>query len=397
MRYYTLLLVLILAILYGCQSAEEADAQRQSPYVITVQQDGKNPYKYKFSVDHYGKELTASDAVFAWDFGDNDGIVTKSSPTHVYVENGQKKVTVSLLAGGERVSADAVILVGEPVTVHDSVINVFPGEVSNPLNYTLVSSANSNGIYNYKWEITGPDGKNGENITYIYPNPDTGDVLDKNTLTHQFKKYGYGYYVNLYIKSQDTDEFPDTPANTMYFTTVLPELGIICENAGVDSGKSVVKCSPDLKVQTGAISDNMKYEWVYYGVNEDGTPVKEGSVETTGKDGVADIRFSESGLKIISLVGTNRQEMIGEVMSESEIRLSSNGFLGKIECARPTDNVGNYTDDTRLQYECKAEGYYHKQANLNEPLPITKYTWKISENGNSPTSIYNVDWGGEVM
>ncbi len=395
MRYYTLFLVLVLAILYGCESAEETDTQRQSPYVITSQQDGKNPYKYKFGIDNYGRELTASDAVFAWDFGDNDGIVTKSNPTHVYVENGQKKVTVSLLVDGKRVSADTVILVGEPATVYDSVINVFPGEVSNPLYYKLVSSANSNGgVYNYKWEITGPDGENGEYITYTYPDPDTDEVLDNNVLNHQFQKYGYGYYINLYIKSRDTEKFADTPNNTMYFNTVLPELSIKCEKTGIESGKNIVNCKPDLAVKSGAISDNMKYEWVYYDVNDDGTPVKEGSKETKGQ---AEVKLLlNDGRKIINLTGSNINEMIGKVQYETEIMLSSVGTLGNVECARPVNNVGSYTDDTRLQYECKAVGYYNKQEDLNEPLPLAKYIWTVAESNNSSSSIYNIDWGGEV-
>ena len=138
----------------------------------------------------------------------------------------------------------------------------------------------------------------------------------------------------------------------------------------------------------------MKYEWVYYDINDDGTPVKEGSKETEGQ---AEVKLLlNDGRKVISLTGSNIGEMIGKVQYETEIMLSSAGTLGNLECARPVNNVGEYTDDTRLQYECKAVGYYHKQENLNEPLPLAKYIWQVAESNNS-SSIYNIDWGGKVM
>lgn len=388
-RLIFLFLLVFSAALLGCSQEEEAANPRMEAYVLTATQDQRNLMKYQFKVTHYGKELTSKDASFLWNFGDAAGTSTEAAPVYEYVEEGERKVTVSINMNtnsegvSERVSQDTVILVGEPSTVYNSIITARPGTGIDLLNYTLTSSSIASeqageGGLNYLWTITGPDGENGANITTTYP--DEGEVLTGNSVNHRFKKFGFAYDVNVYIKPAEQAAFDMTkPASTMYLTTALPPIQIQCVSTGKTAQGDGVKCSPvfDYDMKYG-----MNYEWTFYSIN--GSSVtKDGDAVTSGNAPDVTFYYENAGAKMITVKGTHPTDMIGTVEATANITLSSAGVLNPVTCFRPVDNLGNYTDDTKLQWRCEAQGYYNKRDNLNKPLPLTSYTWNIKENGNN--------------
>lgn len=402
-RLIFLFLLIFSAALIGC-SQEETANPRTEAYVLTATQDERNAMKYQFKVTYLGRELTSKDASFLWNFGDAAGSSTEAAPVYEYVEEGERKVTVlvnmnSNAAGiSERISQDAIILVGKPTSVYNSIITARPGTGVDLLNYTLTSSAvaseevgGENGL-NYQWVITGPDGENGTTITTTYP--DQGEILTGNTQTHRFKKFGYAYDVSVYIKPAEQASFDMTkPSSTMYLTTALPPLSIQCISIGKDATKGDgVECSPvfDYDIKYG-----MNYEWTFYSI--DGTSIiKDGDLTTTG-DAKAVFYYPNSGAKMITVRGTHPTDMIGTVEATANITLSSAGILNQVTCFRPVDNLGNYTDATKLQWRCEAQGYYNRRENLNKPLPLTSYTWAIKENGASiPGAEFSWGSAGDV-
>lgn len=147
-RLTILLLIIISSFVFmACQQEEETVNPRTQAYVLTATQDERNYLKYQFKVMHYGKELTSKDASFLWNFGDAAGTSTEAAPVYEYIEEGERKVSVSINmrknAEGisERVSQDTIILVGNPSVVYNSVITARPGSGADLLNYTLISSA----------------------------------------------------------------------------------------------------------------------------------------------------------------------------------------------------------------------------------------------------------------
>lgn len=386
-RLIFLFLLVFSAALLGCSQEEEAANPRMEAYVLTATQDQRNLMKYQFKVTHYGKELTSKDASFLWTFGDAAGTSTEAAPVYEYVEEGERKVTVSINMNtnsegvSERVSQDTVILVGEPSNVYNSIITARPGSGIDLLNYTLTSSAIASeqageGGLNYLWTITGPDGENGATITTTYP--DEGEVLTGNSVNHRFKKFGFAYDVNVYIKPAEQAAFDMTkPASTMYLTTALPPIQIQCVSTGKTDQGDGVKCSPvfDYDMKYG-----MNYEWTFYSIN--GSSVtKDGDAVTSGNAPDVTFYYENAGAKMITVKGTHPTDMIGTVEATANITLSSAGILNPVSCFRPVDNLGNYTDATKLQWRCEAQGYYNKRDNLNKPLPLTSYTWNIKENG----------------
>ncbi len=388
-RLIFLFLLVFSAALLGCSQEEEAANSRMEAYVLTATQDQRNLMKYQFKVTHYGKELTSKDASFLWNFGDAAGTSTEAAPVYEYVEEGERKVTVSINMNtnsegvSERVSQDTVILVGEPSTVYNSIITARPGTGIDLLNYTLTSSsiaseqAGEGGLH-YKWTITGPDGKNGAQITTTYP-PE-GEVLTGNSVKHRFARFGFPYDVNVYIKPAEQAAFDMTkPASTMYLTTALPPIQIQCVSTAKTAQGYGVKCSPvfDYDMKYG-----MNYEWTFYSIN--GSSVtKDGDAVTSGNAPDVTFYYENAGAKMITVKGTHPTDMIGTVEATANITLSSAGVLNPVTCFRPVDNLGNYTDDTKLQWRCEAQGYYNRRENLNKPLPLTSYTWAIKENGAS--------------
>lgn len=385
-RLILLILIAVSAMVIGCSQEEVPADSRSQDYVLTATQDQRNLLKYQFKVTHFGKELTAKDAAFLWNFGDAAGSSTEAAPVYEYVEGGERKVSVSIIMNknaegvSERVSQDTIILVGEQSTIYNSIITARPGEGAELLNYTLTSSAvpdeELGGVgLNYLWQITGPDGKNGENITTTYP--EEGEVLTGNTVKHRFQKYGFPYDVNVYIKPANQAEFDMTkPTSTMYLTTVLPEIEISCKSTGKQGDKEGVECEPKFDYD---IKHDMEYTWTFYSVSG-GSITKDGDVSTTGTS-KASFLYSTSGEKIVKIKGTHPTHMIGTAEGSANITLSSAGILNPINCFRPVDNIGNYTDKTKLVWRCEAQGYYNKKENVNLPLPLTSYTWKIKENG----------------
>lgn len=397
-RLIFLFLLVFSAALLGCSQEEEAANPRMEAYVLTATQDQRNLMKYQFKVTHYGKELTSKDASFLWNFGDAAGTSTEAAPVYEYVEEGERKVTVSINMNtnsegvSERVSQDTVILVGEPSTVYNSIITARPGTGIDLLNYTLTSSAIASeqageGGLNYLWTITGPDGENGANITTTYP--DEGEVLTGNSVNHRFKKFGFAYDVNVYIKPAEQAAFDMTkPASTMYLTTALPPIQIQCVSTGKTAQGDGVKCSPvfDYDMKYG-----MNYEWTFYSIN--GSSVtKDGDAVTSGNAPDVTFYYENAGAKMITVKGTHPTDMIGTVEGSANITLSSAGILNPVTCFRPVDNLGNYTDATKLQWRCEAQGYYNRRENLNKPLPLTSYTWAIKENG-APITGAEFSWG----
>lgn len=397
-RLIFLFLLVFSAALLGCSQEEEAANSRMEAYVLTATQDQRNLMKYQFKVTHYGKELTSKDASFLWNFGDAAGTSTEAAPVYEYVEEGERKVTVSINMNtnsegvSERVSQDTVILVGEPSTVYNSIITARPGTGIDLLNYTLTSSAIASeqvgeGGLHYKWTITGPDGENGANITKPYP--DEGEVLTGNSVNHRFKKFGFAYDVNVYIKPAEQASFDMTkPASTMYLTTALPSLSITCTSTGKTEAGYGIECSPvfDYDMKHG-----MNYEWTFYSIN--GSSVtKDGDAVTSGNAPDVTFYYENAGAKMITVKGTHPTDMIGTVEATANLTLSSSGILNPVSCFRPVDNLGNYTDATKLQWRCEAQGYYNRRENLNKPLPLTSYTWAIKENG-APIDGAEFSWG----
>lgn len=397
-RLIFLFLLVFSAALLGCSQEEEAANPRMEAYVLTATQDQRNLMKYQFKVTHYGKELTSKDASFLWNFGDAAGTSTEAAPVYEYVEEGERKVTVSINMNtnsegvSERVSQDTVILVGEPSTVYNSIITARPGTGIDLLYYTLTSSAIASeqageGGLNYLWTITGPDGENGANITTTYPYE--GEVLTGNSVNHRFKKFGFAYDVNVYIKPAEQAAFDMTkPASTMYLTTALPPIQIQCISTGKTAQGDGVKCSPvfDYDMKYG-----MNYEWTFYSIN--GSSVtKDGDAVTSGNAPDVTFYYENAGAKMITVKGTHPTDMIGTVEATANITLSSAGILNPVTCFRPVDNLGNYTDATKLQWRCEAQGYYNRRENLNKPLPLTSYTWAIKENG-APITGAEFSWG----
>lgn len=243
------------------------------------------------------------------------------------------------------------------------------------------------GGLNYLWKITGPDGENGETITTTYP-ADGEEPLTVNSINHRFKKYGYQYNIDLYIKNVEDESFNmDTPASTLYMTTALPSVSMKCTSEGVTDSKNNVKCVPSFIYND--ITDSMDYEWTFYSV--DGSSItKDGDAKSTGNEAVT-FGYAGSGQKLITLKGTHASNMIGTVEAEQNITLASAGVLNAVSCFRPTDNLGNYTDDTKLVWRCEAEGYYNDKNNLEVPLPLTSYIWTIKENNQAVNGEFS--WG----
>ena len=385
-RLILLFLIIFSVILNGCSQEEEAVNPRMDAYVLTATQDQRNLLKYQFRVTYQGKELTSNDASFLWNFGDAAGTSTEAAPVYEYVEKGERKVSVSIImnsnANGvsERVSQDTIILVGEQSTIYDSVITAYAGEGVNLLDYKLVSSAiaseETGGALNYLWKVTGPDGENGATITTTYP-AEGEEPLTGNSIDHTFKRFGNNYNIDLYIKSADAAEYDmSSPTANLYLTTALPTITISCESLGKQNNQEKVRCKPNFDYD---IKYGMEYQWSFY--STDGSSiVKDGDVQSKGEVNV-EFSFSTSGTKLITVKGTHPTDMIGTVEGSVTLVLSSAGVLNPITCYRPTDNLGNFTDKTKLQYVCEAQGYYNNRNNLDIPLPLTSYTWSITEDG----------------
>lgn len=390
MLYNRLILLFLIAIsttILGCSQEKDSTNPRTQAYVLTATQDERNLLKYQFKVTYLGKELTSSDASFLWNFGDAAGTSTEAAPIYEYVEKGERKVSVSIImhsnADGvsERVSQDTIILVGDPSTIHDSIITAYAGEGAKLLDYTLTSSAivseETGGALNYLWKITGPDGTDGATITTTYP-PESEAPLTGNSINHTFKKFGYNYNIDLYIKSADAAEYDmSSPTANLFLTTALPTISIQCESLGKQNNLERVRCTPNFDYD---IKYGMQYQWTFYSADGSST-VKDGERTSTGDNPAVEFSFSTSGTKLIKIKGTHPTDMIGTAEGSVTIVLSSAGILNPITCYRPTDNLGNFTDNTKLQYVCEAQGYYNNRNNLDVPLPLTSYTWGIKEDG----------------
>ena len=109
--------------------------------------------------------LTAGDDLtFAWDFGDS-ATSTESDPQHVYTNEGQYTVTLTVTdANGRSGTTDMTILVDPPVPAPDAAFDVNPPSGEAPLTVQFDSTGGASNIDSYFWEF-------GDAGTSIDPDP----------------------------------------------------------------------------------------------------------------------------------------------------------------------------------------------------------------------------------